>query len=170
MKTSMLLLGSCLLLAAACAPAPQAEPETAVGKVEDASAIVDIREKYEAAENAGDAPAVAALWASDGILLPPNAAAVEGSGAIQARYEAQFKQSKVEASIDGDETVMSGNWGFDRGTYSIKQTMADGSVVEDKGKYIVLVTRQPDGGVKISRLIFNSDLPMPAAPGSAAGQ
>jgi ketosteroid isomerase-like protein len=166
----LLGLGACLLLTAACAPAPTGEPESAVGKVEDPSAMVSIREQYEAAENAGDAAAVAALWASDGILLPPNAAAVEGSGAIQARYEAQFKEAKIEASIDGDETVISGNWGFERGTYSIKQTMADGKVVEDKGKYIVLMTRQPDGGVKVSRLIFNSDLPVTAAAAAATGQ
>ncbi|MEX2301310.1 MAG: DUF4440 domain-containing protein [Bryobacterales bacterium] len=170
MRSSMLLLGACLLLTAACVLAPPGEPESAVGKVEDGSAIVSIREQYEAAENAGDAAALAALWVSDGILLPPNAEAVEGSESIQARYEAQFKQAKVEASIDGDETVMSGNWGFERGTYSIKQTMADGSVVEDEGKYIVLMTRQPDGGVKVSRLIFNSDLPMPGSPAAAAGQ
>jgi ketosteroid isomerase-like protein len=157
-----------LLLVIGCAPAPTGEPESAVGKVEDASAIVNVREQYEAAENAGDAAAVAALWAADGILMPANSPAISGVEAIQSHYEALFSQGKPEVSIDGDETVMSGNWGFERGTFSLKIPISDGNSIEDKGKYIVIMSRQPDGGVKVSRLIFNSDLPMPGGPGEAA--
>ena len=157
------LMAACLLLTPACAPAPTEEPQPAVGKVEDSSAIISIRQAYEAAENAGDAAAIAALWAADGVLMPPHSAAVEGAQAIQTHYENQFGQAKSEVSIRGDETVMSGNWGFERGRFSIKLTAGDGSVIEDQGKYIVLVTRQADGGVKVARLIFNSDLPLPEA-------
>lgn len=156
----------CLLLGMACAPAPTEEPESAVGKVEDASAVGSLRQSYEAAENAGDAAAVAELWAADGVLMPAHAPAVEGREAIQAFYAGQFEQGKVDISINDEEAVMSGNWGFGRGAYSLQVTMADGGTLEDQGKYISIVARQPDGGVKISRLIFNSDLPMPGAPGA----
>lgn len=167
MREWMLLgLSVCLLLASACAPVPTEQPESAAGKVEDPSAIIELRQAYEAADNAGDAAALAALWASDGVFMPPHAATVHGVEAIQAYYDKQFSQGKAEVSISGEEAVMSGNWGFERGTFSLKLTMADGSTVEDQGKYISIVTRQPDGGVKLSRLIFNSDLPMPGAPGA----
>jgi ketosteroid isomerase-like protein len=167
MRTWTLLgLSACLLLAAACAPAPTGEPESAVGKVEDPSAIVGLRQAYETAYNAGDAAALAALWASDGIMMRPNAAAIEGGPAIQAFYEGQFQLGKAEVSISGDEAVMSGNWGFERGAFSLKLTMTDGSTLEDQGKFISIMTRQPDGSVNLSRLIFNSNLPVPGAPGA----
>jgi ketosteroid isomerase-like protein len=100
--------------------------------------------------------------------MPPNEPAIEGAEAIQSHYEDRLGQGKVVASIRGEETVMSGNWGFERGSYSLRSTMSDGGAAEEKGKYIVLMTRQADGGLKVARLIFNSDLPMPGSPGAAS--
>jgi uncharacterized protein (TIGR02246 family) len=166
----MLGVAGCVLLLAACAPTSN-ESAPAAAKVEDPSGIVGVREKYGAAENAGDAAAIAALWTADGVLLPANLPAVQGNQAILAHYQGQFAQAKSELSITGEETVISGDWGFDRGKFAQKLTMASGGgVVEDQGKYIVLLTRQADGSWKVARLIYNSDLPLSAAPPAGAGE
>jgi ketosteroid isomerase-like protein len=159
----LLVISAGSLLTAGCTPAPTEESQSAEAKVQDASAIVSLRQAYEAAENAGDAAAVAALWAPDGVLMPAHAPAINGVEAILADYQRQYAHGKPEVSIRGEETVMSGNWGFERGTFALRLTLTGGNVIEDRGKYVVLVTRQPDGAVKVSRLIFNSDLPLPGA-------
>jgi len=170
MRNRMLLgLAGSMLLVAACAPAPEEAAEPAAAKVEDPSGIHSVRDKYAAAENAGDAAAVAALWTADGVLMPANAPAAQGNQAIQAFYEGQFGQAKAELTVTGEETVIFGDWGFDRGKFALTLTMTDGSVVEDQGKYVVLLARQPDASWKVARLIFNSDLPLPGAAAPAGG-
>jgi ketosteroid isomerase-like protein len=99
--------------------------------------------------------------------MPNHAPAVQGSQAIQAYYQAEAEQGKTELSVTGEETIISGDWAFDRGKFTIKLTTASGTV-EDQGKYIVLLSRQADGSWKVARLIFNSDLPMPGAPPAGA--
>jgi uncharacterized protein (TIGR02246 family) len=162
----MLALVGCALLWAACTPTSN-ESVPAPAKAEDTSGVHGVRDKYVAGENAGDAAAIAALWAADGILMPNHAPAVQGSQAIQAYYQAEAEQGKTELSVTGEETIISGDWAFDRGKFTIKLTTASGTV-EDQGKYIVLLSRQADGSWKVARLIFNSDLPMPGAPPAGA--
>lgn len=167
MRNRMLLgLAGCAMLLAGCAPATE---EPAVAKVEDPSGVVSVRDKYVAAENAGDAAAVAALWTSDGVLMPANAPAAQGTQAIQAYYQAQAEQGKVELSVTAEETIISGDWAFDRGKFGLKLTGTGGGVMEDQGKYVVLLARQPDASWKVARLIFNSDLPLPAPAAPAGG-
>lgn len=160
-KQTVLLAG--VLTLAACAPAPTEAP---VAKT-DPSVITSLREKYEAAENAGDPAAVLALWADDGILMPPNRPALEGKGAIEENYKQQFAMGKTSLKINGSEAVASADWAFERGAYSLKITGPDAAaapLVEEEGKYIVIAKKQSDGSWKTSRLIFNSNAPAAPAP------
>jgi len=67
-----------LLLVAACrAPAP-------AGARPDTEGLEQVVARYEAATNAQDIESLAALYAPDAVLLPPDGGLVEGQAAIRA--------------------------------------------------------------------------------------
>ena len=101
-----------------------------------------------------------ALYTEDAIQLPPNQAALQGKAAIQAWYEAfppfsNFQEQSLE--IEGQADLA-----YDRGTYSMTVTPPGAAPIEDRGKYLTIYRKQADGSWKIARVMFNSDLPLPA--------
>jgi len=101
-----------------------------------------------------------ALYTEDAIQLPPNQAAPQGKAAIQAWYEAfppfsNFQEQSLE--IEGQADLA-----YDRGTYSMTVTPPGAAPIEDRGKYLTIYRKQADGSWKIARVMFNSDLPLPA--------
>lgn len=160
-RSSILVLA---LAVGACAPAAPV-PDTAA----DQAAIDAVRSAWQDAYNAADAAGLAALYASDAVVMPPYAPAVAGPAAIQARLEEQMAQATTTFTVAGTETIISGDWAVDRGTYQARSTpMMDGaeSMIEN-GKYLVVLQRQADGSWKIAREISNVDAPPPgmAMPG-----
>jgi ketosteroid isomerase-like protein len=101
-----------------------------------------------------------ALYTEDAIQLPPNQAAVQSKAAIQAWVEAfppisNYQEQSLEVEGQGDLA-------YDRGTYSMTVTPPGAAPIEDRGKYLGIWRKQADGSWKISRSMFNSDLPLPA--------
>ena len=152
-----------LLMFAGCQTAPTPEPKRDV--VADTTAVNALRDQYATAFNASDAAAVAATFADDGIEMIPNQAAVEGKQAIQGYYEAMFKGSSAKTAAAPLETQVAGDWAYDRGNYTVAVTPKSGKPMEESGKYLVICKRQPDASWKIYRLIYNSNDPLPGAPG-----
>ena len=166
MKSYLIPIVSALALAlAACTPAPQQEavPE-GPSQAEVEAAVGQVREAYVAAQNAGDAAALAALFTDDAVLMPPNAPAVSGKEAIQSYLSSRIDQFSFELAASQAEAAAAGDWAFSRGTHTVKLTRkAGGKAVEDSGKYLNTLTRQSDGSWKIARHIWNSDKPLPGA-------
>jgi ketosteroid isomerase-like protein len=99
------------------------------------------------------------LYTDDAILLPPNAPAVTGGPAIVEYLKtfpafADFKQ-------ETQEIVGFDDFAYDRETYSMTMLIpgAPADQLKDVGKVIWIWKKQPDGGWKLWREIFNSDLP-----------
>jgi ketosteroid isomerase-like protein len=60
------------------------------------------------------------------------------------------------------EILVTGDWAFDRGTYSQTLTPKGGGVAQkETGKYLWLYHRAPDGSWKQARVIWNSSDPLP---------
>lgn len=150
-----------MLTFAGCQTAPQAAPKRDVAA--DIAAINALRDQYTAAVNSGDAAGLAATYADDGIEMAPNQAASEGKQAIQAAYEAMFKENGIKFTITTLETQVLGDWGYDRGSYTSTATPKSGKPMEDSGKYLSIAKRQPDGAWKVYRVIWNSNNPPPSA-------
>ena len=153
------------LALAGCEPAPQQEaaPE-APTQAEIEAAIGEVREAYIAAQNAGDAAALAALFTDDAVLMPPNAPAVSGKEAIQSYLQSQNDQFSFELAASQAEVAAAGDWAFSRGTHTVNlNPKAAGKAVEDSGKYLNILKRQPDGSWKIARHTWNSDKALPGA-------
>ncbi len=161
-----LIVGFTLLLAllagAACQPAeqPAATKDTTAA---DLAAIHQVRDAYVAAENAGDAAAVAALYAENGTRMPPDEPAATGRAAIEAQLQPQYSMMTPELSVTTRETKVAGDVGYMVGTHQIKLTpKAGGNAIEATGKHVVTLARQADGSWKVTNLIFNNDAPRPA--------
>jgi len=139
-----------------------------------------VRQAHDAAVNAGDLEAYLANIAEDAVLMPPNEPPVVGKEATRAWHQALFGQFSLEETISSEEVVVAGDWGFDRGTYTITPTpkavgeAAEGTSIEQPeigreldyaqtGKYLWILRRQPDGSWKIARGMWSSNHPSPGA-------
>src|SRR5262245_42757206 len=116
---------------------------------------------WAAAYNAGDADKIAAMYTTDGVLMPPHAQAAQGADAIReyiANDTATAKTNGVTLSIEPNASGASGDLAWQAGTFKV--TDASGNAV-DTGKFVEL-RQNVDGAWKITRDIWNSDNPMPA--------
>ena len=132
----------------------------------DEAAIAKIRTAYQTAAGAQDAAGMARLFAADGVEMPPNAPAASGRAAIEAFHKGFAKQWMMHGmTITPTATRVMGDTAYDIGTYK-QQIMsnATGAIVDDKGKYIVLLKKDRAGNWAISHAIYNSDNPPPPAP------
>ena len=143
-----------------CAPA--AEEEEATTEV-DVEVINNLRELNVAAVNAEGMDRIVASYTDDAVLMPPNEPAISGSEAVESWFRANFEELTAELSLSSDEVQVSRDWAFDRGTYALTLTSrAEEERIEDNGKYIVILQKQPDGSWKYARSIWNSDKPLPS--------
>jgi uncharacterized protein (TIGR02246 family) len=126
----------------------------------EAEAINKLRSDHSAAYNAGDTAALVGFFTDDAVLMPPNNLVVVGKEAIESRYQLTFTHFTAEHNHLSDEIKVMGDYAFERGTYEVKMIpKAGGESVQDKGKYIAILQRQPNDTWKFARLIWNSDNP-----------
>ena len=132
----------------------------------DSAAIAKVRSAYEKAIGAQDAAGVAKLFTPDGVELPPNAPSAKGRAAIEAYHKGFAQQFMMHGiTISGTETQVHGDTAVDIGTY--KQTLMaqkGGGMIDDKGKYIVLLKKDAGGNWLVTHAIYNSDNPPPGQP------
>ena len=134
---------------------------------EDTAKIDQLRDSFIAAFNSGDAAAVANNYASDAVALPQNQPAMAGHDAILNYNKTLFDTFTAKIAIKSEETKVSGDLAFDRGTYTMELTpKGKGAPISDEGKYLVILQRQADGSWKVFRDMDNSS--KPAAPPAAA--
>lgn len=135
-------------------------PET--NTVVDMTAIDRLREVHVASLNSGDADGWAACFAGDGVQMPPNFGANAGKAAIERWSKGFLGLFNCQFKLSVDEVQVIGEWAFECGRYDITlASKSGGSSMDDNGKYITIYQRQPDGGWKIARDIWNSDRPLP---------
>jgi uncharacterized protein (TIGR02246 family) len=106
---------------------------------------------------ARDWTGLAAMYAEDAILCPPNQPAVKGRAAIKAWMEAfppitEFKVTDVRVEGHGDVA-------YAHGVYELTMTPPGAPrPVKDTGKYLDVRKKQKDGRWLYSVDMFNSDL------------
>ncbi len=139
-----------MMFSACQAPAPSALTDADIAAIRAGNA------SYETAVKAKDWAALAALYAQDAVILPPNQPAVEGRANIQA-YFAAFPPMSAFAvpivEIDGR-----GDLAFVHGTYSLTVSPEGAPPVTDTGKWLEIRRKQTDGSWLIYRDIWNSDM------------
>ena len=115
---------------------------------------------WEEAFNKGDGAAVAALYAEDGVILPPNEKRVQGRAGIadfaKGMYDAGFRLKTTDTDV-----WVEGSLGAKSGTYVVSDK--DGKEV-DHGKWLEVWKKGADGTWLMVRDMWNSDDPPPPPP------
>lgn len=108
----------------------------------------------------GDAEAVAALYAEDARLLPPNHPKVQGKEAIRQFWQGAMDMGVKDASLQIEEVEPQGDTAYEIGRYTLAIEQGNGERISDAGKYVV-IWKRGGGGWRIAVDIFNSDTPAP---------
>ncbi len=124
----------------------------------DLAGLRDMGDAFRVQLNIRDTAALAAMYARDASILPPNAPIVGGRDAIEA-FWAEFLASGNIVGVKDTDVQANGHIGYKVGTYTIASPH---NQLLDRGKYIE-VWHHTDGGWQIMYDIFNSDRPPAAA-------
>jgi ketosteroid isomerase-like protein len=152
-----------LMLVAGCNQAP---PPVDRQAAEDAVRAAD-GESLKAAQ-ALDAAGTAASYSEDVMVMPPNQAAASGRTAAQKVWTAMLVPgTQVSWFANKVEAAASGEMVYEQGTYSVETPGADGKPVTDEGKFLS-VWKKVNGDWMEVESIWNSDLPVVAAPAAGA--
>ncbi len=122
-------------------------------------AIEETNTQFCEAVNRGDAAAVAALYAEDAKLLPPNTEMVSGRQAIQAFWEGALEMGVWDINLESVGVGYDGNLAYEIGAYTLNIQPEGGQAMTDTGKYVLVRKRQADGTWKMTADIWNSSVP-----------
>lgn len=165
-----LLVGLAILLgSAACGQSSHLDAPTR------ASSLASLRAADSAlqiAVSAADIEATVAFYADDAVMLPVAEPIVQGRDAIREEWTHVFGipgYANAARLITAD-VAASGDLGYTRGTYESPMLAPDGSRIVERGKWVTVWKREPDGTWKITVDVYNTDRPPPDHQPSAARQ
>ena len=165
MTRSFLLLSATALLLPACQVSEtsgnniaEANAAAAVDAGADERAIRGHVDHWLQLVKAKDAAGIAALYAEDGAVMPPNAPIGKGRTAIQQTWASMMQTPGFDLTFVPEQIIVSssGDMALDRGTYKLA-VAPNGTAKTDTGKYVV-VWRKIGTEWKAAADIFNSDL------------
>jgi ketosteroid isomerase-like protein len=156
MKTNFALIAAAALTACGANESQQPPLE------EDLAAIEAFNQAYLKAINDEDIAALSALTTDGHIMLMPGRAPLVGKAANDEANGRAFEQFDFEETWTPVETVVSGDWGHQRGTFTTIIIPKDGSERREvSGNFLRIYQRQPDGEWRMIRDMFNSGAPAP---------
>jgi ketosteroid isomerase-like protein len=156
MKTNLALIAAAVLTA--CVARVPAGPSLE----EDLAAIEAFNQAYLKAINDEDIAALSALTTDGHIMLMPGRAPLVGKAANDEANGRAFEQFDFEETWTPVETVVSGDWGHQRGTFTTIIMPKDGSASREvSGNFLRIYQRQPNGDWRMIRDMFNSGSPPP---------
>ena len=122
---------------------------------------------WAAAFGRGDLDGYMGFVDSTAVILQPNGPAVRGAADIRALLEGflGLPGFKGEWAPTGVDVAASGDLAYTTGCYEMSYLDPSGRPVTERGKYLEVWRRQADGHWRMVIESFNSDLPLPGAPG-----
>ncbi len=131
------------------------------GEVSAGIAIRKLGEEWARHWNAGDVEGVAALYAQDAVYLPPHHEAVHGREAIREYLRTPIGHGVADLAFTVSYIKQQGPTAWDVGTYRMMMPQSDGTMKEDKGKYLSVWTSKGRSWVLVADA-WSSDLPASA--------
>jgi uncharacterized protein (TIGR02246 family) len=132
-------------------------------RADDVKAVLELERQAREAAEAKDLDRYVSFYADDASLFWPGAPMVTGRAAIREfmraflsmpAFSLIFETAKVEVSRAGDLA-------YSYGTNRVTLVDPAGNRMKDRGKYLTVYRKQPDGSWKVVADIGNSDLPTP---------
>lgn len=127
--------------------------------------VRDLDARWSEAAAAKNVEQTVGYYATDAIVLPPNAASATTNSSVRKTWQdlmespglaIGWKPTRVQVAASGDMAWVSG-------AYEVTTNDASGKAVNDHGKYLEVWKKQADGNWKCAADMWNSDLP-PSAP------
>lgn len=123
----------------------------------DLAAIRRVIEQDAAAVRRADWNAAARMFTTDAIRFPPHHAPIRGRAAMLAWLETFPPIQKFD--ITADEMIGCEDIAFVRGRYELTATPPGLSPITDRGNYMGLLRKQPDGSWLWTTDMIASELP-----------
>lgn len=129
------------------------------------SAVKEQDAQWSKTAMANDLDGTVAYYSDDASILPPNAPIATGKPAIRAVWASLLSpDTRLSWEVTKADAARSGELAYVTGVYSITANNPKGKSQEDHGKLLEVWKKQADGKWKVVDDIFNSDIPVPAAP------
>lgn len=146
MKKLLTLLSIAMLVA--CGERPQVEA--------DLAGLRDMGDALQVQLNIRDTAAIAAIYATNGSIMPPNVETVTGREALDA-FWVEFLATGNILNIKANQVRANGDIGYRVGSYTIASPHNE---LIDRGKYVE-VWHHGNEGWRLMYDIFNSDRAQP---------
>ena len=130
-----------LLVGATATPALAAD----VTESELMQAATALAQQYDANYAAKDPAGMAALYASDGVLVAPSGSIVRGRQALTTYYANRFASGARSHAIKVVEAHVQGNGGYGLTQFTVTVPGANGNLREEHGSIVVVYRRDADG-------------------------
>lgn len=114
--------------------------------------VIDAQnDAWETATKAGDAAAIARIFADSGVELSLRAGKTwKGRAAIQQLFSEIYQNPHAtDALVETDQVILDGNTAVEYGHYTFTYPPKDGQPQVDGGKYVVIWRKQSDGSWRI---------------------
>jgi uncharacterized protein (TIGR02246 family) len=121
---------------------------TAVAAQSVADELRAAEQEWETLWNSQDAEGLAALYAEDGMRLPPDATRTVGREAIEAMFEGEFAAGLENLQLEATDIGHDGNLGWVVGNNTIDFPMGD-TMGTGTGNYVVIYRKEADGAWRI---------------------
>lgn len=159
-RISFSVVAIIFLFAIGCAQTPAPPPDT---RPADIQAVKQVEAAWGSTFSPKDADKWVSYFADDASGFYPGAPAVKGKAALKAMSEQFFADPNLAATFQSSRVVASkgGDMVFSEGTCTLTQTNPKTKKpVTDKGKYLTVYMKQPDGSWKAVADAYISDSPM----------
>ena len=124
----------------------------------DRAAIRKTTAEWLAAVNASSVDRCLAVWAADGVLMPPHHPSVQGHEAIGDYFRSVFSRRRFRFTFTSSDIQLAGDTALERVTYTAIMWSENADLpIEDVGKGLHVYRRQSDGSWKLAQDIWNSD-------------
>jgi uncharacterized protein (TIGR02246 family) len=151
-------------LATSCAQAPQSVDTHDA----DVQALKDNEAQWNKDYQAKDLDKIMAHYADDAVLIAPGTQPSIGKEAIHSALKEMVADNALSLSFQADrvDVSKSGDVGYTQGSYTLTVTdPAAKKPISDKGSYVTVYKKQPDGSWKaVSDIASSATPPGPALP------
>lgn len=121
------------------------------------SAVRGLTQDFATAFNTGNYDQAAALFTSDGFLMPPHREAVQGQKAIEMMLRRLGEAGYQNLRLETIRVEESGDMAVEIGRYTVALQQLNGTTVVERGKFVQTWRRL--GIWRMAAKCWNSDLP-----------
>lgn len=134
------------------------------GKEAEVNSLLAADAAWLKAYQSKDATAAAAFYAKEGAMLAPHRPLLTGQSALTKFIAQSFRLEGYDIVWHAKKAAVarSGELGYTSGSYEMTFRRPRGKLFFDKGKYLMVWKKQPDGAWKVLFDMSNSDLPSDA--------